>query len=233
MPIIKQLINPKSVVDVGCGAGGWLAVFLKHNIDDILGIDGEYIKQDSLMIDKKDFMSFDLKNPLNIERKFDMAMSLEVAEHLPKAYSKLFVNSLVGLSDVVLFSAAIPFPSGRGHVNEQYQSFWIDLFEKKGYCAIDCIRKKTWNSKMVKWYYSQNCFMFVKKSRLDCYPLLKKEYQNTDILYYNIVHPEAYQRAMDIISLRNSSIRNIVNILPKLIKNRTLKRLKKILWFKK
>jgi trans-aconitate methyltransferase len=43
VPLIIDLLNPCSVIDIGCGTGGWLEVFKNHHIDDILGVDGEWV----------------------------------------------------------------------------------------------------------------------------------------------------------------------------------------------
>jgi hypothetical protein len=60
---------------------------------------------------------------------------LEVAEHLRASRAEGLVKMLCGLSDRVLFSAAIPFQGGTGHVNEQWQSYWARLFRRNGFAA--------------------------------------------------------------------------------------------------
>ena len=64
----------------------------------------------------------DLAQPLQIDRRFDLALSLEVAEHLPPECGSEFVQTLTDLSSVILFSAAIPFQGGTDHLNEQWPS---------------------------------------------------------------------------------------------------------------
>jgi ribosomal protein L11 methylase PrmA len=48
--LVSDLIQPKSVVDVGCGLGTWLTAFNKEGVEDILGIDGEYVDRRMLKI---------------------------------------------------------------------------------------------------------------------------------------------------------------------------------------
>lgn len=123
VPILLELIQPQSVIDVGCGTGTWLSVFCEHGIEDIWGVDGDYVQEEALEIPKDRFLSHDLTKPLALDRKFDLAISLEVAEHLPCDSAEAFVDSLTQLAPVILFSAAIPFQGGVGHVNEQWQEY--------------------------------------------------------------------------------------------------------------
>ena len=106
IPIILELISPKSVIDIGCGAGSWLASFKDYGVQDILGVDGEWVKQEKLQIPKERFISFDLTKPFRLDRKFDLVMSLEVAEHIPAKYAQTLIDTLVSLGPLVLFSAA-------------------------------------------------------------------------------------------------------------------------------
>lgn len=194
VPIILNLFPIKSVVDVGCGTGVWLSVFRKHGIEDILGIDGEYVDPEQLEIPRENFLSHDLSKPLRIERQFDLVTSLEVAEHLPEECAEGFVNSLTQLGSVILFSAAIPFQGGTEHVNEQWPDYWSALFSEKGYVAIDCIRPKVWQSANVEYWYIQNSIIFIKQSCLDLetYRNLKEEQQKSIPSQLSVVHPKKY-----------------------------------------
>lgn len=109
IPIILNLVEPKSVIDVGCGTGTWLSVIKDHGINDILGIDGSYLDIHHLEIPKDNFLSLDLNDPIKIDRKFDLVISVEVAEHLPIENANIFIDSLIQLGQIILFSAAIPF----------------------------------------------------------------------------------------------------------------------------
>ncbi|MEG4851629.1 glycosyltransferase [Microcoleus sp. B5-D4] len=200
---LLQPILPKSVVDVGCGTGSWLAAFQKLGIADCLGIDGDYVDRTILQIPLNQFQSADLKQPLQINRKFDLAISLEVAEHLPATCAENFVNSLTQLAPVILFSAAIPFQGGVEHVNEQWPEYWVYYFQKKGYAVIDCLRKKIWNNEKVEPWYAQNILIFVKQEHLSGYPRLVNEYQNTDLNQLAIVHPKIYFYSLQ--AARNSA----------------------------
>src|SRR5688572_3838294 len=83
VPLVITALAPRSVVDVGCGNGTWLATFHEKGVTDVLGVDGEYVDRDELDIPGGQFLPFDLTKRLELDRQFDLVMSLEVAEHLP------------------------------------------------------------------------------------------------------------------------------------------------------
>jgi len=141
VPIINNLIQPGSVVDIGCGLGTWLSVFREEGVDDIFGVDGHGVKQSLLTIESQQFNHWDLRQRLELDRTFDLVVCLEVAEHLPAASARTLVKTLTGLGHIVLFSAAIPGQGGTKHINEQWPDYWANLFSEFGYRGIDCIRK--------------------------------------------------------------------------------------------
>lgn len=189
VPHIMSLVSPNSVVDVGCGQGTWLAAFRESGVEDILGIDGSWVDQSHLAIPRQYFRSADISGPLRVERSFDLVVSLEVAEHLPGASAVSFVESLTGLGDVVLFSAAIPGQGGEHHVNEQWPSYWSRLFGDVGYVSIDCVRFEFWNNENIAAYYAQNMFLAVRAERLQKYP---------DLSAWIVEHPDRYGTVSDI-----------------------------------
>jgi SAM-dependent methyltransferase len=165
LPIVFGVVKPQSMVDIGCGTGKWLAKAVELGVEDILGVDGTWVDRNQLAIPSQNFVTHDLTTPLSLERRFDLALSLEVAEHLPEAAAGVFVESICSASDVVLFSAAIPGQGGRRHVNEQWPAYWAELFHKLGYDCFDYLRPKIWNDAGVAWYYAQNSLVFVRRGR--------------------------------------------------------------------
>ena len=191
--ILSKLPPVNSAVDVGCGLGTWLIVLLKlrNQKVEILGIDGPWINRDLLVIPKDNFFAIDfsLETP-RINGRYDLAISLEVAEHLPPEKAEEFTSFLTEISDFVLFSAAIPFQGGTNHFNERWQGYWADLFKQKGYLPVDLIRPVLWNDRKVSVHYKQNLILYAKKERVE-------EIKLPSILdgqMLSLSHPECYTK---------------------------------------
>jgi hypothetical protein len=166
LPLLFQFYRPRgvpnSVIDIGCGLGAWLKVARDLGVDDILGFDGDTFDRSKLLIDPASFRAVDLAERFSLNRRFDLAISLESAEHLPHSRSESFVADLVNLSDVVLFSAAAPYQGGTDHINEQWLEFWAILFRRFGYVACDVLRPRVWGLPEVEFWYQQNLMIFCK-----------------------------------------------------------------------
>lgn len=175
--------RPRSIVDFGCGVGTWLRAAGELGVDDVLGLDGEYVDRRLLQIPAGRFRPTDLARPVpRLGRRFDLAMSLEVAEHLPAARADGFVADVASAADVVLFSAAIPGQGGNGHVNERFPSYWIARFSALGFRCYDAIRPEFWGRADVEVWYRQNALVFARTLEL---PGLRPE-----PAAYDLVHPE-------------------------------------------
>ena len=79
--------KPSSLLDVGCGPGTWLRAALEIGITDIVGIDGLDLPSGQLCIDKQFVTRMDLARAFDLKRRFDLALCLEVAEHIPSTSS--------------------------------------------------------------------------------------------------------------------------------------------------
>jgi SAM-dependent methyltransferase len=169
VPLVIDLVRPSSVVDVGCGTGAWLACFQAHGVSDLLGIEGSEVKPHLAHLDCSHIRTADVSRPLQLDRTFDLAIRLEVAEHLPPDAAGGFVQSLAGLAPVVLFSAAVPDQGGVGHLNEQWPSYWAELFTANGFAVVDCLRDRIWRDQRVEWWYRQNLLLFVRQDLLSQY----------------------------------------------------------------
>jgi SAM-dependent methyltransferase len=164
VPRIVELVRPNSVIDVGCGTGGWLSVFQELGVDDILGVDGTWVDRSRLLVAPDRFLATDLTERLEVHRQFDLAVSLEVAEHLPSSSADQFVVGLTELADTVLFSAAAPGQGGTDHVNEQWPSYWVKRFADQEFLALDCVRWEHWQDPRVAAFYVQNAFLTVRQT---------------------------------------------------------------------
>ncbi|HEV2336255.1 MAG TPA: class I SAM-dependent methyltransferase [Stellaceae bacterium] len=169
-PILREILPVESVVDVGCSEGGWLAAARRCGIFDVLGLDGPWVDELSLKIPVAQFRRVRLDAPFAVGRRFDLALSLEVAEHLPAERAADFIAELTALAPVVLFSAAIPGQGGVHHVNEQWPSYWAGLFAERGYRAVDVLRPRVWNDKLIAYWYRQNLVLFASAEALAARP---------------------------------------------------------------
>ena len=190
VPLVLSLLPVKSVVDVGCGVGPWAAEFLANGVPEVWGIDGDYVDRSQLRIPPDRFSARDLTKSLQFDRTFDLAVCLEVGEHLPASRASGLVVDLTSLAPCVLFSAAVPGPGGgvgTNHINEQYLPYWIDLFQRQGYEGIDPIRPRILGNDSVEWFYQQNTVMFVAPK----HPLLVKGFLKPQ----TIIHQRLYEAA--------------------------------------
>ncbi len=161
--------RPRRVVDVGCGVGTWLHVASLLGAETVTGFDGDHVAPETLLIPPGCFLPIRLEcdSPAaslpQHQRRFDLVMSLETAEHLPHARSAGFVRELTELGDLVLFSAAIPFQNGTGHINEQWPEFWAMLFHAEGFSCFDPLRPLLMSRPEVDWWYAQNILLFARR----------------------------------------------------------------------
>jgi len=158
--VLTKAYQPKSVVDFGCGTGTWLAVAKELGANHLLGLEGSWVSDDMLDTDSIDLLNHDLEKPIDLDDRFDLAISLEVAEHLSPERAASFVGDLCRAAPCVLFSAAIPHQGGRHHVNEQWQSYWTEAFLQAGYRPIDLVRPQIWNNDSIPFYYRQNVIFY-------------------------------------------------------------------------
>ena len=187
--------QPESIVDVGCGLGHWLSVCLSKNIGDIKGYDGHYVNADALKIPEDAFERHNLEESLVTTKKYDLAITIEVAEHLPKDKADTFIHSLTQCADVILFSAAAPYQGGVNHFNEQPPAYWAALFSEKGYLCFDFMRDILWEKEDVNCVHAQNLLVFVKQEKRH---LIERAGLTPVLSPKLIYHPEFVKIKLDI-----------------------------------
>ncbi len=194
VPFLNDLIRPTSVVDVGCGLGAWLVEWKKAGVARVLGIDGPYVSKSDVLVEEQQFRHHDLSLPLRLHETYDLAMCLEVAEHIPEAHADCLIDTLSRLAPTIVFSAAIPSQGGNHHINEQWPEYWVQKFEDRGYLLIDAVRRHLWRNGNVAFWYAQNAMIFTKPEVLTNNSRLRSAYESTDPRQLSIVHPALYMR---------------------------------------
>lgn len=190
LPLVFELLQPASLVDIGCGIGTWARAAMDLGVQRVVGVDGDYVKSAGLRIPADSFVAADLATAIPVlGERFDMAISLEVAEHLPAGRSDAFVGELCGLADTVVFSAAIPGQLGTDHINLQLQSAWASRFRAHGYVAFDLVRPRIWHDERVEAFYRQNMMVYVNEQRQELLARAQEQVASLPVTF-DVVHPE-------------------------------------------
>lgn len=166
LPEVFEIVGlPSSVIDVGCGVATWGGVVRELGVSSYLGVDGDWVPVDQLQIPREQFMQADLSqlDCLQFDRQFDLAICLEVAEHLPESEADRLIKFLTAHADRILFGAATPRQGGTHHVNEQWQSYWADIFVNNGFDAFDIIRPRIAGNREIEYWYRQNTILYAKR----------------------------------------------------------------------
>jgi|688.fasta_scaffold450246_2 hypothetical protein len=217
-----KYFKPKSLVDVGCGRGAWLKVAQNLGVNNLLGIDGQWNKEKLILRNTKkckiDFIYKDLNYFFKVDKKYDLAICLEVAEHLNSSSAINLIKSIINLSDTIVFSAAFNMQGGVMHINEREHSYWGQLFLKNNFIVFDIFRPNLWKKNNISFWYRQNAFLFVKKKSKIFNILIKcniNPLSNTDFM--DCVHPELFYRRVGEQGIKYY-IKKIISLLIKKIK---------------
>ena len=129
--ILYERFQPKRLVDLGAGCGVYGHRFAQHGVE-VVAIDGvappaEHAYPGPLHLR-------DLTTPFeNVWGTFDLALCLEVAEHIPEPLADAFLDNILRFSDRLILSAAQPNQGGHHHVNERPKRYWVAKLAAKGF----------------------------------------------------------------------------------------------------
>ena len=188
--MLFEYYKPTSMIDIGCGIGMWLKAAQELNISKFKGLDFNEIEEDSLMLPRKYIDIVDLEKHKNINNdNYDLAVSLEVGEHLGYEHSSNFVNMITSYSKIVLFSAAIPYQAGIDHINCQPPFFWSELFKNNGYICFDPFRYRLMelSEPIMSPFYSQNILLYVHESMQNIFSNKELKKYDKPIFFYHPV----------------------------------------------
>jgi len=191
--VVDAIPEVNSAVDFGCGVGTWLSVLREKGVENVLGLEGPWVEDKLLKIPQDSLKQVNFEQGVKLDSKYDLAISLEVAEHLKPETAKSFVQSITNASDFILFSAAVPFQGGTNHVNEQWPEYWIELYKEQGYVLLDFVRMKVWDDETIPYWYRQNALFFVKEQRIGD---VKLPDMSGITFPGSVIHPDMYLSKM-------------------------------------
>ncbi len=163
---VVERFHPSSVIDVGCGTGAILAAFRDLGCRT-LGL--EYARAALRVCRERQLQVLRFRigaDAWTSPDTFDLAVSTEVAEHLPADLAVIYVELLCRLAPQVLITAAHPGQGGTGHLNEQPPAYWKALFQRAGFAcdeeASEALRRVWRESGQVSPWYHENAMVFRK-----------------------------------------------------------------------
>lgn len=143
-------------IDVGCGEGWWAQGLQAHGAR-VTALDygtPEVLARGVTVVE------VDLEDDYTLPRNgYDLALCLEVAEHLTEDAGRQLVAELCASSRVVAWSAAIPGQVGHGHITLRWPTYWAEVFREHGYVLLDPWRRALWDDPEVASWYAQNLLL--------------------------------------------------------------------------
>lgn len=128
---IKQRINPATVLDAGC-AMGLLVEKLRENGVAAWGVDlSEYAIQQVHPSVREFCQVGSIAEPFG--QRYDLIVTIEVLEHIPKAESERAVANLCAHTDDILFSSSPNDHKEPTHFNVQPPEYWAEQFALHGF----------------------------------------------------------------------------------------------------
>lgn len=166
----NEMLPVRSVLDVGCGRGVWLAEWIRQGVADAHGVEGASIAVSRLAVSRERISKYDISRPFDLERRFDLIVCLEVAEHIPEERADKLLDNLVRHGDQILFSAAVPGQGGANHFNERPLEYWREKFAARGYRCFDPIRRRILEDRKVEPWYRYNTLFYAKEGTVGALP---------------------------------------------------------------
>ncbi len=136
-PVLKKILEPKSLVDAGCAIGDFVKWFLEHDVQ-AWGIEGSKEAKPYIVAPADRIVFADLREPLTglgamATVPWDLCISIEVAEHIEPEFADAFVANLCSFAPRILITAAGAGDRGVGHFNLQPSAYWVEKFAKHGF----------------------------------------------------------------------------------------------------
>lgn len=130
--MLADRLRPDSVLDIGCGLGLALTLFARQGARDVFGLDS--LPAEATAVAAQNYRTHDLTTPFALGRSFDLAICLEVAEHMPPGSEQTLFDCIARHArGAILFSAAEPGQPGNGHVNCRPLAEWLAEWRGRGW----------------------------------------------------------------------------------------------------
>ncbi|HNX37492.1 MAG TPA: methyltransferase domain-containing protein [Candidatus Cloacimonadota bacterium] len=127
--IIKRYNSVRQAVDIGCGNGKYTMALIGAGII-CTGYDGSPLTPE---ITRRVCKTLDFSDPVDIG-KFDLVLSLEVGEHIPRKYEQVFLDNLVrAANEIIIMSWAVEGQPGIGHFNCRDNDYIIAEMFARGF----------------------------------------------------------------------------------------------------
>lgn len=173
--LVLRVCAPRSIVDLGCGDGRLLAAIraLDTNVET-LGIDSSpaalsRARSRGVPVELWSLWSWRHSDEERLAARiagFDVAVSLETAEHLPPWSGSSFTRILTH-ARIVIFSAAQPGQGGTVHMNERSLGYWRGRFAAQGFqpSGLDAEFRDAVRAMDLPWWYAANIQVFERTGR--------------------------------------------------------------------
>jgi len=130
--VLFEKFAPGRVIDLGCGCGVYSHFFCQKNVA-LVAVDGVRPPREHAFEIPVEIR--DLSVPFeNVWGAFDLALCLDVGEHIYEEDCDAFLSNVTNFSDRLLMSCAPPGQGGHHHVNEQPKRYWIERLRRHGFC---------------------------------------------------------------------------------------------------
>lgn len=211
--IIKEY-QPKRIIDFGCGTGDLAKAFASRGIA-VEAIDG-YSNPDFSTYSNIRFTKVDLNNITSTQEflnrfdvKFDLAVSIEVAEHLNPVVSPYFIEWMTSMADVIVFSAAVPSQDGDGHINCRSRSDWYQFIKQYDFVIADTLRQHFISNPRLGLWHKLNIVDYVQRNTAFAKRI------NPDELVERLIAAETFAASQCFHNVKQTQQRqNILNLQP-------------------
>jgi SAM-dependent methyltransferase len=172
VPLLRDTFQFQSLLDVGCGTGHYLLACQKSGVADVFGIEGSPHAFKHLLVANSLVVKHDLRQPYTFNRRWDVVLSIEVAEHIDDVDTGNYVKILCDGGDIVIITAAPLGQGGTRHINEHSREWWTEKFAVAGYGydkestekLIQGSRKAKAANKHVTSWFEPNIMVFRRTS---------------------------------------------------------------------